>query len=340
MFDLQKILRKNIRGLQPYSSARSEYTGTGIFLDANENPFGKLNRYPDPGQYSLKQRISEIKLVPAENIFIGNGSDEVIDLVIRIFCTPGADKILTFTPTYGMYEVAAAINDIELLKVPLDKDFQIETSLLTKDLDDEKLKIIFICSPNNPTGNCIDDIEDVLQHFKGIVVVDEAYIDFAQNPSFISKLNKYPNLIVVQTLSKAWGLAAARVGIAYASTDIISYLAKAKPPYNVSALNQDAALEALDDITTFETNKAMLLQQKDLLRTQLDQLPMVKKVFPSDANFLLVETTDAAKIYKALLARHIIVRNRTHVVQNCIRISVGSPEENKQLIETMKQIQP
>jgi histidinol-phosphate aminotransferase len=340
MFDLQKILRKNIRGLQPYSSARSEYTGTGIFLDANENPFGKLNRYPDPGQFSLKQRISEIKLVPAENIFIGNGSDEVIDLVIRIFCTPGVDKILTFTPTYGMYEVAAAINDIELLKLPLDKGFQIETALLNKAVHDEKLKIIFICSPNNPTGNCIDDVEDVLQRFKGIVVVDEAYIDFAQNPSFIRKLNKYPNLIVAQTLSKAWGLAAARIGIAYASTDIIAYMAKAKPPYNVSALNQGAALEALDDITTFETNKAMLLQQKDLLSTQLEQLPMVKKVFPSDANFLLVETTDAVSIYNALLAQHIIVRNRTHVVQNCIRISIGSPEENRQLIEAMKQIQP
>lgn len=340
MFDLQKILRKNIRNLQPYSSARSEYTGTGIFLDANENPFGNLNRYPDPDQYALKQRISEIKLVPAENIFIGNGSDEVIDLTIRIFCTPGEDKILTFTPTYGMYEVAAAINDIELLELPLDKDFQIELTRLNKTLDDEKPKIIFICSPNNPTGNCIQDVEDVLQRFKGIVVVDEAYIDFAQNPSFISKLNRYPNLIVVQTLSKAWGLAAARIGIAYASTDIIAYMAKAKPPYNVSALNQDAALQALNDTTTFETNKGMLLQQKDLLTAQLDQLPIVKKIFPSDANFLLVETTDAAGIYKALLTQHIIVRNRDHVVQNCIRISIGNPEENKQLIDAMKQIQP
>jgi histidinol-phosphate aminotransferase len=340
MFDLQKILRKNIRNLQPYSSARSEYTGTGIFLDANENPFGKLNRYPDPGQSKLKQKISEIKGISIENVFIGNGSDEVIDLAIRIFCTPGTDKILTFTPTYGMYEVAAAINDIELLNVPLNKDFQIDTALLSKTISDEKLKIIFICSPNNPTGNCIDSVEDILQRFKGIVLVDEAYIDFAQRPSFISKLNKYPNLIVIQTLSKAWGLAAARVGIAYASADIITYLDKAKPPYNVSTLNQDAALRALNDIGTFETNRTMLLRQKDLLTEELNQLPMVKKVYPSDANFLLVETTDALRIYKALLAQHIIVRNRNHVVQNCIRISIGTSEENRQLINAMKQIQP
>jgi histidinol-phosphate aminotransferase len=340
MFDLQKLIRKNIRNLKPYSSARSEYTGTGIFLDANENPFGKLNRYPDPGQYSLKQKVSEIKLVPAENIFIGNGSDEVIDLIIRIFCTPGLDKILTFSPTYGMYEVAAAINDIELLEVPLNKDFQIDTALLNKAIDEENLKMIFICSPNNPTGNCIDDVEMVLQCFKGIVVVDEAYIDFAQRPSFINQLNKYPNLIVVQTLSKAWGLAAVRIGIAYASVAITNYLSKAKPPYNVSALNQDAALQVLHGITTFETNKTMLLQQRILLEKQLGQLPVVKKIYPSDANFLLIETTDALKVYNALIEQHIIVRNRSHVVHNCIRISIGSPEENEELISTMKQIQP
>lgn len=340
MFDLQKLLRKNIRSLRPYSSARSEYTGTGVFLDANENPFGKLNRYPDPNQYSLKQKISEIKLVPIENIFIGNGSDEVIDLTIRIFCTPGIDKILTFTPTYGMYEVAAAINEIELLEVPLNKDFQIDTTLLNKAINDEKLKIIFICSPNNPTGNCIDDVEMILQCFKGIVVVDEAYIDFAQRPSFINQLNKYPNLIVVQTLSKAWGLAAARIGVAYSSVDITNYLSKAKPPYNVSALNQDAALQALHDITTFETNKAMLLQQRILLEKQLGQLPVVKKIYPSDANFLLVETIDATSIYNALIQQNIIVRNRSHIVHNCLRISIGNPEENEQLINAMKQIQP
>jgi histidinol-phosphate aminotransferase len=340
MFDLQKLLRKNICNLRPYSSARSEYTGAGIFLDANENPFGKLNRYPDPGQYKLRQKISEIKRVSAENIFIGNGSDEVIDLLMRIFCTPGVDSILTFTPTYGMYEVAAAINDVDVLEVPLDKDFQIDTAPINKVFDDKKLKIIFICSPNNPTGNCIDGIEDILQRFKGIVVVDEAYIDFAQKDSFISKLNKYPNLIIIQTLSKAWGLAAARIGIAYASTDIITYLVKAKPPYNVSTLNQDAALQALNDITTFETNKTILLQQKSTLVKQLSQLPVVKKVYPSDANFLLIETTDAIRVYNTLLAQHIIVRNRNHVVQNCIRISIGSPEENEQLIIAMQQIQP
>jgi histidinol-phosphate aminotransferase len=339
MFDLQKLLRKNIRNLQPYSSARSEYTGTGIFLDANENPFGKWNRYPDPEQYKLKQKISEIKSVPVENIFTGNGSDEVIDLVIRIFCTPAADKMLTFIPTYGMYRVAAAINDVELLEVPLNKDFQIEPTSLNDVIDDINLKIIFICSPNNPTGNCIDDVEDILQRFKGIVVLDEAYIDFVQRPSFISRLAKYPNLIVVQTLSKAWGLAAARVGIAYASADIINYLIKAKPPYNVSTLSQDTALQALNDTATFETNKTILLKQKKLLEKRLRQLPFVKRVFPSDANFFLVETTNAIGIYNALLQQNIIVRNRSHVIDNCLRISIGSPEENEQLINTMKRIQ-
>jgi histidinol-phosphate aminotransferase len=339
MFDLQKLLRENIRNLQPYSSARSEYTGAGIFLDANENPFGKLNRYPDPEQYKLKQKISETKSVPVENIFIGNGSDEVIDLVIRIFCTPATDKLLIFTPTYGMYKVAAAVNDVELLEVSLNKDFQIDQTFLNDVINDKKLKVIFICSPNNPTGNCIDGVEDILQYFKGIVVLDEAYIDFAQRPSFINQLHKYPNLIVVQTLSKAWGLAAARIGIAYASVDIINYLAKVKPPYNISTLNQDAALQALNNTAIFETNKTMLLRQKDLLKEQLDQLHIVKKVYPSDANFLLVETTDALMIYNALVAQNIIVRNRSHVVHNCIRISIGSPEENEQLINAMKQIQ-
>jgi histidinol-phosphate aminotransferase len=236
-----------------------------------------------------------------------------------------------------MYEVAAAINDVELLEAPLDKNFQIDQTFLNDVINDKKLKIIFICSPNNPTGNCIDGVEDILQNSKGIVVLDEAYIDFAQRPSFINQLNKYPNLIVVQTLSKAWGLAAARIGIAYASVDIINYLAKVKSPYNVSTLNQDAALQALNNIKAFETNKTILLEQKTLLEKQLWQLPYVKNVFPSDANFLLVEITNAVGIYNSLLQQNIIVRNRSHIVHHCIRISIGSPDENEQLINAMKQ---
>lgn len=339
MFSLENIVRKNILQLKPYSSARDEFSGNnGIFLDANENPFGNLNRYPDPYQKELKQKLAEYKSVPTENIFIGNGSDEIIDLALRIFCNPGKDKALTFSPTYGMYDVSAAVNEVELIKLPLNGSFQINLEELEKNLDTPNLKLIFVCSPNNPSGNSIDNIEIILQKFKGIVIVDEAYIDFSKQESYLLKLNQYPNLIVAQTFSKAWGLAAARVGIAYASESIISLFNKVKPPYNVSKLNQEAALDALANNAEFEKNKKIILDQKIWLEQALMELPIIKKIYPSDANFLLVETTDANSIYNQLVSQQVITRNRNSIVNNCIRITVGSPIENQQLINALKNV--
>lgn len=339
MFELEKIVRKNILNLKPYSSARSEFTGKeGVFLDANENPFGSLNRYPDPFQKELKSKLSSIKSIPVENIFISNGSDEVIDLAFRIFCNPGKDKALTFSPTYGMYDVSAEINEVGLIKLPLNQSFQIDLDILENYLNGDLLKLIFICSPNNPTGNNIDNIEWVLQKFKGIVIVDEAYIDFSTAGSFINKIKKYPNLIVSQTFSKAWGLAAARVGTAYARAEIISLFNKVKPPYNVSELNQKAALSALENYAEFEKRKAIIIEQKEWLKKQLNTLPVVNKVYPSDANFILVETIDANRIYNELVDQKVITRNRNSLVKNCIRITVGTAEENKKLINELSKI--
>ena len=337
--EINNLVRKNILSLKPYSSARDEFSGSdGVFLDANENPFGELNRYPDPHQKELKSKLSEIKSVPVENIFVGNGSDEVIDLTFRIFCNPGKDKALTFTPTYGMYEVSAEINDVELIKVPLTAEFQIDFNALENYLSDENLKLIFICSPNNPTANSLKNIEKVIQKFKGIVIVDEAYIDFSKASSFLTKINQYPNLIIMQTFSKAWGLATARVGMAYSNNTIISLYNKVKPPYNVSGPNQKAALNALNDAAGFENRKSIILEQRTWLQNQLVELGVVLKIYPSDANFLLVEMTDANKIYNELVNQKVITRNRHSVVQNCIRITVGSPEENQILVDALKKI--
>lgn len=337
--EINTLVRNNILSLKPYSSARDEFSGSdGVFLDANENPFGELNRYPDPHQKALKLKLSEIKSVPASNIFVGNGSDEVIDLTFRIFCNPAKDKALTFTPTYGMYEVSAEINEVELIKVPLTAEFQIDFDALGKYLPDENLKLIFICSPNNPTANSLDNIEKVLQKFNGIVIVDEAYIDFSKATSFLTKIDQYPNLIVMQTFSKAWGLAAARVGMAYSNDLIISLYNKVKPPYNVSEPNQKAAMKALDDVYSFKERKSIILEQRAWLQNQLDGLPVVIRIYPSDANFLLVEMTEANRIYNELVNQKVITRNRHSVVQNCIRITVGSPHENQILIKALKKI--
>lgn len=337
--DIKKLVRPNILKLQAYSSARTEFTGSdGIFLDANENPFGTLNRYPDPLQKELKNKLSAIKKVPVENIFIGNGSDEVIDLAFRIFCNPGKDKALAFYPTYGMYEVSAGINDTELIYVPLDKDFQVDFEGLGKYLSDETLKIIFVCSPNNPTGNIISGVERILEQFRGIVFVDEAYMDFAETGSLLEKIDLYPNLIVSQTFSKARGLAAARVGIAFAGSEIISLFNKVKPPYNVSELNQQAALKTLDSNDEYQKIKTLILEQKAMLMEELPKLPIVKKVFPSDANFILAEMTDAGKVYEELTKLQIITRNRAKQVNNCLRITVGKPEENRTLLKALKNI--
>lgn len=337
MKTLDNLIRPNIKKLKPYSSARDEYKGSeGIFLDANENPFGSLNRYPDPYQKQLKKLLSEIKQVPVESIFVGNGSDEVIDLAFRIFCEPGKDKALTFSPTYGMYEVSAAINNVELIKLPLNKEFQIDMELVRPYLSDNGIKLIFLCSPNNPTGNSLDGIEDLLKAFSGIVIIDEAYIDFSKRESWLKRLNEFPNLIISQTLSKAWGLASARIGLAFANAEIITWFNKVKPPYNVSELNQREAVNALmQKDKTSETIKLILSEKKDL-ENQLKKLPLVKKIFPSDGNFMLVEVTDADKIYSYLTDQKIIVRNRNSVVNNCLRITVGNPEENKRLINALE----
>ncbi len=338
--DLQKLVRQNIISLKPYSSARDEFSGeAGVFLDANENPFGDLNRYPDPHQQTLKDKLKDIKKLTSKQVFIGNGSDEVIDLLIRIFCNPSIDKIVVCPPTYGMYEVAANINDVMVLSVPLTQDFQLDTVALQQVISQSEpntLKLIFLCTPNNPTGNSIDNIEWVLANFNGIVVVDEAYIDFSERTSFIEKLSLYPNLVVVQTFSKAWGLAAARIGIAYASETIIALMQKVKPPYNVSSLNQEAALKALDNEHVIAHQKAHILEQRTYLETSLSQLPIVKKVFPSDANFILIEVEDADKLYEHLVIKNIVVRNRNTLIKNCLRITIGTIVENQYLIEVLK----
>ena len=341
MFNLKDLVRANIWSLKPYSSARDEFSGDeGVFLDANENPFGTLNRYPDSYQKELKQKLSAYKNIPTENIFIGNGSDEIIDLTYRIFCNPEIDKALTFTPTFGMYQVASDINNIELIKLPLDDDFQINVENLKPYLNDEKLKLIFICSPNNPTGNCFieKDIDFILKNFKGIVIIDEAYIDFSTTESWLKALNQFPNLIITQTLSKAWALASARVGIAYASIEILQLLNKVKMPYNISKLNQQAAIDALDNESEFKKNIEVILNEKEYLIQKLNQMESVKKIYPSDANFLLVEFDDANKTYQDLVFQKIITRNRHMLVNNAIRITVGTPNENEKLINGLLSI--
>lgn len=341
-FNLENLVRPNILKLQAYSSARSEYTGdANVLLDANENPFGDFNRYPDPLQKELKNALSQLKKVPISQIFIGNGSDEVIDLAFRIFCRPNVDKVLTFTPTYGMYKVSAAINDVEVLTEELDANFQINTENLQPILQDKNLKIVFLCSPNNPTANCLrtKDIEFILNNFNGIIIVDEAYIDFTEQESWINRLADFPNLIISQTFSKAWGLAAARVGIAYMNESILHYFNKTKPPYNVSKLNQNAAVKSLADYEKYKSNLKLILEQKARLEKRLSSFLFVNKIYPSDANFLLVEVENAQELYDYLKEEKIIVRNRDKEVKNCLRFTVGEERENDLLLEKLTAFQ-
>ncbi|HUW94063.1 MAG TPA: histidinol-phosphate transaminase [Bacteroidales bacterium] len=341
MTDLNKLVRENVKALVPYSCARDEFRGkAGIFLDANENPYGKLNRYPDPHQSELKSAVSKLRGIAEANIFIGNGSDEIIDLCYRIFCNPGTDKALIFSPSYGMYEVAAAINDVKIIRVPLNVNFQIDMEALLPFLNNESLKLIFICSPNNPTGNCMKkaDIKSILSQFEGIVIVDEAYNDFNDHTSFIHMIGKYSNLIVIQTFSKALGLAAARIGMAFADEAIIGFLNKIKPPYNVSVLNQRAALKRLNSISETEDQIKRIRKERDRLSFDLQQLGIVIKIYPSDSNFLLVKVTDATSIYNELVDNRVIVRNRTTIVDNCLRITVGTRYENSRLVKVLKNI--
>lgn len=343
MDSLEQLVRQNILALKPYSSARDEFSETkGVFLDANENPYGTLNRYPDPYQQALKLELAKLKNVPVNQIFIGNGSDEIIDLCFRIFCNPGKDCVLTFSPTYGMYAVSAAINDVDLFEVPLNLSFQIDLNTVKNHLENIHLKLVFVCSPNNPTGNCIhkNDIEELLNAFNGIVFIDEAYIDFSNQSSCIELLNKYPNLIISQTFSKARALAAARIGIAYASESIIKLFNKVKPPYNVSTINQEAALKSLLNAADFKSNLKKIIAEKEQLKEKLSSLDLVKKIYPSDANFFLIEVGDAPTIYNTLVEQKIIIRNRNSLVKNCLRITVGTPSENNKLIEAIEKIKP
>lgn len=343
MFELEKLVRQNVLKLKPYSSARDDFKGSAsVYLDANENPFpSPFNRYPDPHQLKLKERISIIKKIPVDQIFLGNGSDEPIDLLIRAFCEPGTDNVLIPQPTYGMYTVSAEINNVEIKNIKLTKDFDLDINALREAWDDHT-KLIFLCSPNNPSGNLLDPekIKSVLTQFNGIVVVDEAYIDFTNYPGFVTLLKAYPNLVVLQTLSKAWGLAAIRLGMCFASAEIIAVLNKIKPPYNISILSQQAALEELH----FEVRKnrwvTEIIVEREKLKEGLSKIDSVQKVYPSDANFLLVKMKKARSVYEALVQKGIIVRDRSNVIlcDDCLRITVGTQQENQILLNELKQV--
>ncbi len=341
MIDIDKLVRENVKSLTPYSCARNEFTGSnGTFLDANENPFGSLNRYPDPYQKKLKEGISMIKNVPENSIFLGNGSDEIIDLCFRIFCKPGSDSAMTFSPTYGMYEVTAAINDVRLVKVPLNNDFQIDTGKTMEALKDPSLKLVIICSPNNPTGNSMraEDIEMIIRNFRGIVLIDEAYGDFSEKESFKGMIETRLNLIVMQTFSKAMGMAAARIGMAFMNPALVGYFNKIKPPYNISTINQVAAVKCLSRFELVNTRIRLILKERERLAHALEKITIIEKVFPSDSNFLLVRTGNADKVYSELINRNIIVRNRNRIIPGCIRITVGTKKENDRLLSALRKI--
>lgn len=339
--NLQQLVRKNVWNMKPYSSARDEFKGeASVFLDANENPLNdKYNRYPDPLQWSLKQKIAKVKNIAPENIFLGNGSDEPIDLVIRIFCEPRIDNIVAVDPTYGMYQVCAEVNDVEYRKVLLNENFDLDAQKLLGKTD-RNTKLIFLCSPNNPTGNLLsrEEIKKVLDSFAGIVVVDEAYIDFASEATWLNDLEEYPNLIILQTFSKAWGLAAVRLGMAFASAEIIKLFNKVKYPYNVNILTQNFVGDELDKLELRKQWIATLLRGREYLTDELPKLPFVEKIYPTDANFILVKVEDANSLYKQLADKGVIVRNRNSVslCAGCLRITVGTDKENEMLIKALR----
>ena len=346
-FSLDLLIRENVKKLTPYSSARDDFKGEAkIFLDANENSLGSplakwYNRYPDPHQLKVKQKLSGIKRVPIENIFLGNGSDECIDILQRTFCEPGLVNLIICPPTYGMYEVCANINNVQVKKVNLTSDFQLDLKAIEQAIN-EHTKMIFLCSPNNPTANSLyhQDIEAILNNYFGLVVIDEAYINFSRQKSFAVQLNEYPNLVVMQTLSKAWGLAALRVGITLASQEIVGVMNKIKPPYNINQASQELALQALDEVEQVNDMIKEIVKEREVLAEALVNLSFVKKVYPTDANFLLVRMDDPVGVYKNLLNRGIVVRDRSKVelCEGCLRITVGTPEENKTLLYALAAI--
>lgn len=346
-FNLNELLRENIRNLTPYSSARDEFKGeASVYLDANENSLGSpltkwYNRYPDPMQWKIKEKLSEIKQVPATQIFLGNGSDECIDVIIRAVCEPGIDNIIICPPTYGMYQVSADINNVQVKKVPLTPAFQLDLPAIEEAIDDHT-KAIFLCSPNNPTGNSLikEDVEAILNNYFGLVVMDEAYINFSRHRSFIQELKDYPQLVILQTLSKAWGLAALRVGMAFASEEFIQVMNKVKPPYNINQASQDLVLTALEEVGQVNDMIRILVSERERLDLELRKLTTVLDIYPSDANFLLVKVKDAKGLYNALLTEGIVVRDRSSVAlcEGCLRITVGTETENNRLLAAIHKL--
>lgn len=346
LFDINKLVRSNIKTIKPYASARDEYKDLRsdmMFLDANENPFDNgVNRYPDPQQTALKQSLADIKKIPQSQILLGNGSDEVLDLIFRAFCEPNCDKIITLPPTYGMYSVLADINAVENIEVPLNSlDFQPKVDDVLR-ASNEQTKLLFLCSPNNPTANSFESskIEKLLSNFRGIVVIDEAYIDFSKNESWLNRINEFPNLIVTQTLSKAYGLAGIRLGVCYASVEIISVLNKIKPPYNVNELTQKRALKQLNDLNEVNEQIQTLLKSRKCIIEALKSISFINKIYTSDANFILIKVDNATARYNQLIKTGTVVRNRTNQLgcENCLRITVGTKEENNKLIQALKSI--
>ena len=345
-FDLNNLIRENIKSLKPYSSARDEYkdatTTEIIFLDANENPFNNgVNRYPDPQQYKVKEMLSEMKGVNKKNILLGNGSDEVLDLIFRVFCEPNVDNVITLPPTYGMYSVLANINAIENRTVLLTEYFQPKVDQILKKVDVYS-KILFLCSPNNPSGNSFteDTVEELLINFNGLVVIDEAYIDFSEQKSWLEKLAVYPNLIITQTLSKAYGLAGIRLGVCYASEEIIHFLNSIKPPYNVNELTQLKAIERLSHIDEVKNEVVEIIQQRNFVIKELKDISFIKIIYPTDCNFVMVKVDNANKRYNQLIEKGIVVRNRTTqpLCENCLRFTIGTSTENTKLIKVLKEI--
>ncbi|RYF94079.1 MAG: histidinol-phosphate transaminase [Chitinophagaceae bacterium] len=343
-FDLNKLVRSGIKKVKPYSSARDEFSGEAkVFLDANENSLGSplqkwYNRYPDPHQHGLKYEISKIKNISAQHIFLGNGSDECIDLLYRVFCEPGKDNVIICPPTYGMYEVSASINDVELRRAGLLPGFQLDLDKI-QELTDGNTKLLWICSPNNPTGNSINyaDIEWLLNNFPGLVVIDEAYINFSRQASFIRELGEYPNLVILQTFSKAWGLAGLRLGMAFASDEIIELLDRIKPPYNINQVTQELALQAMTEVGQVNDMIKEIVAMRGELASVFERMPLIEKVYPSDANFLLVQVRDAVELYTFLLDEGIVVRDRSKVLlcEGCLRITIGTEKENTLLVDAM-----
>ncbi len=344
-FNLENLVRENIRRLTPYSSARNEFNGAArVFLNANENSFGSptgpnYHRYPDAAQAQIKEKIAAREHITASEIFVGNGSDEAIDLLFRIFCRPQTDNVLICPPTYGMYEVSAEINDVEVRRAVLTDDFQLDLQKITEAID-RQTKLLFICSPNNPTGNSMHraTILEIIETFDGIVVIDEAYIHFSKEKSFVSEIKRYKNLVVLQTFSKAWGLAGLRVGLAFANEEIVRLFNRVKPPYNVSQAAQDLVLQALDKKSAVETTVCKIITEREKLLKNLVEIALVKKIYPTDANFVLVKTIDANRVYQHLVGQEIVVRNRSRIelCDNCLRITVGTPAENENLIAVLK----